>query len=56
MRQYILTETEREEIESFLKGKNSSVSIRLLKYRAKKFLPTIKNDIETLEKLLAKMK
>ena len=50
MRQRLLTETERKEIEEFLEGKKSSTIIRMLKYRAKKFLPIIKEEIELLEK------
>jgi hypothetical protein len=52
MRQRILTERERREIEAFLEGKKKSTIIRMLKYRAKKFLPTIKEEIELLETLL----
>ena len=51
MRQRILTERERKEIETFLAGKESSTIIRMLKYRAKKFLPTIKEEVKLLEKL-----
>jgi len=52
MRQRILTDRERKEIEAFLAGKESSTIIRMLKYRAKKFLPSIKEEIILLEKLV----
>ena len=55
MRQRILTETERKEIEAFLDGKKSTTIIRMLKYRAKKFLPAIKEEIKLLENLTEKM-
>jgi DNA-binding CsgD family transcriptional regulator len=51
MKQRILTDREREEIKAFLAGKKSSTIVRMLKYRAKKFLPIIKEEIELLEKL-----
>jgi len=51
MRQRILTVTERNEIEAFLAGKKSSTIIRMLKYRSKKFLPIIKEEIMLLEEL-----
>ena len=51
MRQRILTDRERREIEEFLAGTKSSTMIRMLKYRAKKFLPVIKEEIMLLEKL-----
>jgi len=52
MRQRILTDREGKEIEAFLAGKESSTIIRMLKYRAKKYLPIIKEEIYLLEKLL----
>jgi hypothetical protein len=52
MKQYILTELEKEELRKFLKGGKSSTIIRMLKYRAKKFLPEIKEEILLLEHLL----
>jgi len=54
MRQRILTETERKEVEAFIEGKKSTTIIRMLKYRAKKFLLIIKEEINLLEKLLEK--
>ena len=52
MRQRILTDRERKEIYAFLAGKENSTIIRMLKYRAKKFLPIIKEEIVLLEKIL----
>jgi hypothetical protein len=54
MKQRILTNLEKGEIKSFLGGKKSSTIIRMLKYRAKKFLPIIREDIRLLEMLLEK--
>ncbi|MCW3997386.1 MAG: hypothetical protein NWF10_02315 [Candidatus Bathyarchaeota archaeon] len=54
MKQRILTERERKEIRAFFGGKKSTTIIRMLKYRAKKFLPIIKEDIKSLETLLTK--
>lgn len=56
MRQRILTKKERREIEEFLAGKKSTIIIRMLKYRAKKFLPIIKEEIDLLEHLVEKQK
>ena len=55
MRQRILTDRERKEVEAFLAGRESSTIIRMLKYRAKKYLPNIKKEIELLENLLERI-
>ena len=52
VREYILTDAEKEAIGKFLKdGKGSNV-IRVLRYRAKKFLPVIEKEVDLLRKLL----
>jgi len=50
----ILTEVERKHIRAYLKhdGKKE-VKIRMVVYGARKHLPTIRSDLEILEKLLA---
>ncbi len=50
----ILTDLERKQTRAYLKqdGKKE-VPIRKLVYRAKMYLPTIRSDLELLERLLA---
>jgi hypothetical protein len=54
MFQRILTDLERKAIKAYLKadGEKESV-VRALASRARRHLPTIKSDLELLEKLLA---
>ena len=54
MKQRILTDRERKEIEAYIVGKKSSTIIRMLKYRAKKYLTNIKKEIELLETIIEK--
>jgi hypothetical protein len=50
----ILTDIERRNIRSYLRQNGAKeVAIRKLVYGTKKHLPTIKADLELLEKLLA---
>ena len=51
MRQYLLTERERELIENFLRGERPD-GFRQLKSTAKRSLPTIREDLELVEKFL----
>ena len=52
VREYILTDVEREAITRFLKDGKGSNPIRVLRYRAKKFLPVIEKEVDLLKKLL----
>ena len=52
MKQQILTETEKQELKKYLESGKSSTIIRMLRYRAKKFLPQIKDEITLLEKIV----
>ena len=52
MREYILTEKERETVKKFLQDKASNELIRLLRYRARQHLDSLKEDIELLEELM----
>ena len=51
MRQYLLTERERELIENFLRGERPD-GFRQLKSTATRSLPTIREDLELVEKFL----
>jgi len=51
MREYILTEKEREVIRKYLNDKIPNNYFHVLHHRAKKSLATLKSDIELLEKL-----
>jgi hypothetical protein len=52
MRLYILTEKERKEIRRFLKDRESTNLIKVLKFRATKHLEELREDIKLLEELL----
>ncbi len=52
MHERILTQREKEEAEKYLESGQASPFIYTLKFRARKFLPTLKEDVETLEHLL----
>jgi len=54
MRQYILTEREREEIAKYLKGKKVTHLISVLRLRAKRYLESLKEDIRLLEQVIEK--
>lgn len=51
MRERILTESEKKALEEFLENGKSSVIIRMLRYRARKFLPILIEEIVLLEQL-----
>jgi hypothetical protein len=48
----ILTQREKQEIDNYLKSRQGSAFVYTLRHRARKFLPTIKEEIEILEKFL----
>jgi len=52
LRLYILTEKERKEIEQFLKNRESTNLIKVLKFRANKHLEELRKDIKLLEELV----
>ena len=52
MRLYILTETERNEIRRFLKNRESTNLIKVLKFRATRHIEGLGEDLKLLEKLL----
>ena len=52
MRERILTKRERSELTEYLKTKKSNHFIVVLRWRAKKFLGTLKEDISLLETLI----
>jgi hypothetical protein len=52
MRLYILTKKERKEIERFLKNRESTNLIKVLKFRANKHLQELREDIRLLEALV----
>ena len=54
MRQRILTDREREVLEAYLKDGKPSGLTRTLKYRAKRFLPSLKEEVTLLDQLLEK--
>ena len=43
---------EKQRIKKYLEDGESTVTIRVLKHRAKKFLPVIEKDVSLLKKLL----
>jgi len=53
MREYILTEKEREAIRKFLEDHVPNDYIHLLRHRAKLHLESLRKDIELLEAILA---
>lgn len=52
MREYILTEREREAAMKFLKDKAPTDLIHVLRHRAKQHLESLRSDIELLEAIL----
>jgi hypothetical protein len=52
MRLYILTEVERDEIKRFLKKRESTNLIKVLRFRAKKHVKELREDIKLLEELI----
>ena len=52
MRQYILTNREREEIKRFLEDKKVTDLISVLRVRSKKYLERLKEDILLLERVI----
>jgi len=52
MHQRILTKTEIQRIEQYLQDTESTHAIRVLRYRAKKFLPVIEKEVNLLKRLL----
>jgi hypothetical protein len=51
MRLYILTKLERDEIRKFLKNRESTNLIKVLRFRANKHLEELKADLNLLEEL-----
>ena len=51
LRQYILTEREREEIKRYLEDKQTTALISVLRVRTKKYLNRLTEDISLLEKV-----
>jgi hypothetical protein len=47
-----LTELEREEIERFLKNRESTNLIKVLKFRAKRHIEELREDLKLLEELV----
>ena len=54
MKQRLITPKEKALIVEYLENRTSSSAIRMLRHRAKKFLPKIKDEITLLEKILIK--
>jgi len=53
MRQRILTDRERQYIEKWLKGEKTKGKFHeMLKYRSKKFLPKLTEEIEVIKRFL----
>jgi hypothetical protein len=52
MRLYILTEKERKEIQRFLKNRESTNLIKVLKFRAKRHIGELREDVKLLEELI----
>jgi hypothetical protein len=52
MRLYILTEKERKEIKRFLKNGESTNLIKVLKFRAKRHIEELREDMKLLENLV----
>jgi len=49
----ILTDVERKRIRAYLKKDGTKeTALRMITYRAKRYLPTIRSDLELLEELL----
>jgi hypothetical protein len=52
MRLYILTEKERKEIQRFLRNRESTNLIKVLKFRAKRHIGELQEDVKLLEELI----
>jgi hypothetical protein len=52
MRLYILTETEREEVNRFLKNKESTNLIKVLRFRATRHIGRLREDLKLLEEFV----
>jgi hypothetical protein len=52
MRQYILTKKEREEIKRFLKNRESTNLIKVLKFRATRHIEGLREDLKLLEEFV----
>jgi len=52
MRLYILTELERDQIKRFLKNRKSTNLIKVLRFRAKRHVKELREDIKLLEELI----
>lgn len=52
MRLYILTEREREEIQRFLKNRESTNLIKVLRFRATRHIERLREDLKLLEELI----
>jgi hypothetical protein len=52
MRLYILTRKERNEIKQFMKNRESTNLIKVLKFRAKRHVEELQEDLKLLEELI----
>jgi hypothetical protein len=52
MRLYILTQKERKEIRRFLKDRESTNLIKVLRFRATKHIEELQNDLKLLKELV----
>jgi hypothetical protein len=52
MRLYILTKKEREEIKRFLKNRESTNLVKVLKFRATKHIEVLREDLKLLEEFI----
>jgi hypothetical protein len=52
MRLYILTELEREEIKRFLKNRESTNLIKVLRFRTSKHIQELREDMKLLEEMI----
>jgi len=52
MRLYILTKKEREEIKRFLKNRESTNLVKVLKFRATRHIEELREDLKLLEEFI----
>jgi hypothetical protein len=52
MRLYVLTERERKEIKRFLKSRESTNLIKVLRFRATRHIEGLREDLKLLEELV----
>ena len=52
MRLYVLTERERKEIKRFLKDRESTNLIKVLRFRATRHIEGLREDLKLLEELI----